>query len=96
MLGRHSFCISRSRVVAHSRVDNHALLADTVASVQHVGSEFGEVTEDSVMEIINYDPDENIIEILKNYSDSSSDDGDDEPKVLEKVTTARQIAYIYT
>ena len=58
-------------------------------SVQRVGREFGEVTEDSVMEIVNYDPVENITEMLENYSDSSSDDRDDEPEVLEKVTISK-------
>ena len=51
--------------------------------------EDGEVTEDSVMDSVNFDPKRNINEMFGNHSDSSSDDRKEEPEVIESVTTGK-------
>ncbi|KAG7163361.1 Tigger transposable element-derived protein 1-like 102, partial [Homarus americanus] len=64
------------------------VLAETVESVRHVGGEFDEVTEDTVMNLVTFNSEENITEMLENDSDSSSYE-EGQPEVIEKLTTAK-------
>ncbi|KAG7163861.1 hypothetical protein Hamer_G019132 [Homarus americanus] len=70
------------------QLDNGSLLAETVESVRRVGGEFAEVTEDTVMNLVTFNSEENITEMLQNDSDSSSDK-EGQPEVIEKLTTAK-------
>ncbi|KAG7177536.1 Tigger transposable element-derived protein 1-like 164, partial [Homarus americanus] len=61
---------------------------DNVESVRSVGAEFAEVIEDTVMNLVTFNSEENITKMLENDSDSSSD-GEGQPEVIEKLTIVK-------
>ncbi|KAG7167724.1 Tigger transposable element-derived protein 1-like 117, partial [Homarus americanus] len=67
------------------QLNNGSLLAETVESVRRVGGEFA---EDTIMNLVTFNSEENITKMLENDSDSNSDE-EGQPGAIEKLTIAK-------